>query len=60
MIDMTPTKYLVLKIDGDYAILRRLEDEQAEPISVARSLLPEAIREGSRLLREFLEYTLLD
>ena len=31
MIDMTPTKYLVLKIDGDYAILRRLEDEQAEP-----------------------------
>ena len=60
MIDMTPTKYLDLKIDGDYAILRRLEDEQAEPISVARALLPEAIREGSRLLREFLEYTLLD
>ena len=60
MIDMTPTTYLVIKIDGDYALLRRLEEENAEPISVARALLPEDIREGSRLLREFLEYTLLD
>ncbi|WP_434309566.1 chorismate--pyruvate lyase [Hominifimenecus sp. rT4P-3] len=60
MIDMTPTTYLVIKIDGDYALLRRLEEENAEPISVARALLPENIQEGSRLLREFLEYTLLD
>lgn len=56
---METAVYKVLRIEGDYAVLRREEDVNAEEILVARALLPQDIREGSRLLREFLEYTLL-
>lgn len=51
--------YIVDSIDGDYANLKRLDDEQAELKLVARALLPEGIEEGSRLKYELLEYTLL-
>ncbi|MDD6212799.1 MAG: chorismate--pyruvate lyase [Clostridiales bacterium] len=57
---MDTAEYIVLQIDGDYAHLRRKDDETAEPILVARALLPEEIREGSILLREFLMYTLVE
>lgn len=57
---MEPAIYKVIRIDGDYAILRRIDEEDAAEIPVARFLLPEEIREGSRLERVFLEYTLLD
>lgn len=52
--------YKVLRIEGDYAVLRREEDASAEEILVARALLPQEICEGSRLLREFLEYSLIE
>lgn len=57
---MESATYQVIRIDGDYAILRRLDEANAAEIPVARALLPEEIREGSKLLREFLEYTIIE
>ncbi len=53
-------EYVVKSIDGDYAHLQKTEDEGSDPKLVARALLPEAIREGSRLKYEMLQYSLLD
>ncbi len=53
----TPTRYLVEKIDGDYAWLARI-DGKGEATLVARALLPAEIDEGSRLLWQDLQYTL--
>lgn len=52
--------YEVAFIDGDYANLRRT-DEPAEDLKlVARALLPENIREGSKLKYEMLQYELME
>lgn len=53
-------EYTVVSIDGDYAHLRRVDMPQEELKLVARALLPDMIREGSRLNYEMLQYTLLD
>lgn len=50
--------YIVEMIDGDYAHLRKLEDESADLKLVARALLPEAIVVGSQLKYEMLQYEL--
>ena len=52
-------EYVVERLDGDYAYLKNVEEENGEEKCVARALLPEAIGEGSRLAYEMLEYTLL-
>ncbi len=54
--------YIVEKIDGDYAMLRRTDetDPTAEPKMVARALLPPEIQEGSRLLYENLQYSIVE
>ena len=57
---MENARYQVVRIDGDYAVLRRLDEADAAEIPVARALLPPEIREGSHLLREFLEYSILE
>ena len=51
--------YVVEMIDGDYARLKKLEDESAELKLVARALLPEAIMVGSKLKYEMLQYELV-
>lgn len=51
--------YVVARIDGDYAYLKQLADENSEEKCVARALLPEAIMEGSHLAYEMMQYTLL-
>ena len=58
---MLTCKYTVERIDGDYAMLRRLdeEDPQAEPKMVARALLPPEIAEGTTLLYEYLQYSII-
>ncbi len=56
---METRTYLVQKIDGDYAWLQRTDTTGAEPILVARALLPEEIEEGTRLRRELFEYTII-
>ncbi|MDO4343190.1 MAG: chorismate--pyruvate lyase [Eubacteriales bacterium] len=51
--------YEVIMIDGDYAHLRRLDEESAETKMVARALLPQEISEGSILHYEMLEYSVV-
>ena len=51
--------YVVEIIDGDYAHLRKLNDENGELKLVARALLPEAIMVGSQLKYEMLQYELM-
>ena len=59
---MLTCTYIVEKIDGDYAMLRREDgtDSSLEPKMVARALLPPEIGEGSRLLYEYLQYSILE
>lgn len=50
-------EYIVERLDGDYAYLK---GESADDLKcVARALLPSAIREGSRLSYEMMEYELI-
>lgn len=51
--------YEVVSIDGDYANLKRKDIESDDLKLVARALLPENIREGSKLKYEFLQYELI-
>lgn len=59
---MLTCQYVVERIDGDYAMLKRIDEPQAdqELKMVARALLPEAIMEGTKLLYEFLQYTIIE
>ena len=54
---MLTCDYIVEMIDGDYAHLRRVDEENGELKLVARALLPAEIMEGSKLHYEMLEYT---
>ena len=51
--------YEVVSIDGDYANLKRTDQESEDLKLVARALLPAEIREGSKLKYEWLQYELL-
>lgn len=55
-MELVSCKYIVEQIDGDYAMLRNLENPDSELKQVARALLPEEITEGTKLLYEFLQY----
>ena len=50
--------YEVVSIDGDYANLKRIDNESDDIKLVARALLPEEISEGSKLRYEMFEYIL--
>lgn len=52
--------YLVEKIDGDYAHLRKIDLPEGDLKLVARALLPPEIREGTRISYELFEYNLID
>ena len=52
--------FVVERIDGDYAYLKRTDEDQEEPTLVARALLPEAIMEGTRLKYEMLQYEIIE
>jgi hypothetical protein len=56
---MEPKNYIVSKIDGDYAYLTRTDREEPEDKCVARALLPENVREGSKLRYEMLSYEIV-
>lgn len=56
---MGPIHYFVTKIEGDYAILVPEDRTPAVEIPVALALLPDGVGEGTRLLYEELEYTVL-
>ena len=52
--------YVVERIDGDYAYLRDIENAEAEPVFVARALLPLEIMDGTKLRYEMLQYEIID
>ena len=54
--------YVVEKIDGDYAELRRVDvlaQDREEDKVLARALLPAGIMEGNKILYENLQYRLI-
>ena len=52
--------YIVDSIDGDYAYLKRTDIEVSELKLVARALLPNNIAEGTKLIYEWMEYSILE
>lgn len=56
---MEEMQFIVLRLDGDYAVLRRTDTETDIEIPLARALLPAEAAEGTRLLYADLEYTVL-
>ena len=56
---MNRFEYVVVSIEGDYANLRRTDIESDELKLVARALLPPEIMEGTRLLYEWMSYSIL-
>lgn len=57
---MNTFRYQVESIDGDYANLKRIDEEDEDLKLVARALLPAEITEGTKLLYEMLEYRVLE
>ena len=57
---MNRFEYIVVSIDGDYANLRRTDMETEELKLVARALLPPEIAEGTRLLYEWVQYSIME
>lgn len=57
---MEPMEYRVVRLDGDYALLRRTDVESEDLTPVARALLPDEIEEGTRLRWEAFVYTILE
>ena len=51
--------YEVVRIDGDYATLRRTDIESDDIKLVARALLPPEIVEGSKLKYEMMQYEMM-
>lgn len=56
---MNRFEYVVVSIDGDYANLKRTDMESDELKLVARALLPPEIMEGTKLLYEWMSYSIL-
>ena len=52
--------YIVDKIDGDYAYLKRTDVQEDENLFIARFLLPPEIDEGTKLKYEMLTYEIID
>jgi hypothetical protein len=55
---MGPYYYVVEKISGDYAFLKRTDVNQEDLFQVAMALLPSEIDEGTKLKWENLVYTI--
>ncbi len=55
--NMEAREYIIEKIDGDYAHLRRTDVQEEELKLVARALLPAEIMEGTKLKYELFEYS---
>ena len=51
--------YEVVRIDGDYANLKKTDIESDELKLVARALLPPEIMEGTKLKYEWMQYEII-
>ena len=56
---MNRFEYIVMEIDGDYSHLKRTDVESDELKLVARALLPPEIMEGTKLLYEWMSYSIV-
>ena len=56
---MNTFQYRVVSIDGDYAHPKRIDQEMEELKLVARALLPPEVAEGTKLLYEWMQYSIL-
>ena len=56
---MGPYEYEVASIDGDYAVLRRTDNDTHDEILVARALLQEEIDIGTALHYEMFTYSIV-
>lgn len=57
---MEPCDYTVLRFDGDYAVLKRIDIQTEDTFFIARAFLPIEADEGSKLHFEAFEYTVID
>lgn len=57
---MNAFDYIVDRIDGDYAYLKRTDVLEDGEKMVARALLPEEITEGTKLHYEFMMYSVME
>ncbi len=57
---MNTFTYIVESLEGDYANLRRIDTETEELKLVARALLPPEINEGTKLLYEWMQYSIIE
>jgi hypothetical protein len=57
-MDLKPIFYVVERLDGDYAQLRRVDNRDAPLKPVARALLPDEVSEGTKLKFELFQYTI--
>lgn len=57
---MNQFEYIVADIDGDYAHLKRIDIESDELKLVARALLPPEITEGTKLLYQWMQYSIAE
>lgn len=57
---MNRFEYIVVSIDGDYAHLQRTDQPCEDLKLVARALLPAEITEGTRLLYEWMQYSVME
>ncbi len=58
-MELISCEYIVERIDGDYAMLKNLQDPDQELKQVARALLPPEIMEGTKLMYEMLQYHII-
>ena len=57
---MNQFEYIVADSDGDYAHLKRTDIESDELKLVARALLPPEITEGTKLLYQWMQYSIME
>jgi len=56
---MEYAEYIVLRFDGDYAILKRTDEPSEDEVFIARALLPAETDVGSKLKCEWFDYSLM-
>ena len=56
---MEPKDYEIIKIDGEYAVLRRTDVQEEQTMLIAMALLPFGSDVGTGLHWENLEYTVI-
>ncbi len=56
---MEPAEYILEKIEGEYATLKRTDNGSGDEMFIALALLPEGCDIGTRLKWENFEYEIL-